>query len=138
MASAAAWPDARRGLALLKRDYVIATLSNGNIALLGMAKNAGLPWDASCRRKSSALQAGPGQCLGAADALGLAPAQVMMVAAHKSDLRAAKACGLKTAFVRRPKEHGPNVRVDLSADRAFEFNADDFVDLARQMRKKTR
>jgi len=134
------WPDARRGLVLLKRDYVIATLSNGNLALLtNMAKNAGLPWD--CILSAEVFRhykPDPQAYLGAADALGFAPAEVMMVAAHKSDLRAAKACGLKTAFVRRPREHGPNVRVDLSADRAFDFNADDFVDLARQMRKKTR
>ena len=132
------WPDARRGLALLKRDYVIATLSNGNIALLtNMAKNAGLPWD--CILSAEVFRhykPDPESYLGAADALGFSPAEVMMVAAHKNDLRAAKACGLKTAFVRRPKEHGPNVRVDLAADRAFDFNADDFVDLARQMRKK--
>jgi|SRR5436190_2071403 len=132
------WPDARRGLALLKRDYVIATLSNGNIALLtNMAKNAGLPWD--CILSAEVFRhykPDPESYLGAADALGFAPAEVMMVAAHKNDLRAAKACGLKTAFVRRSKEHGPNVRVDLAADRAFEFNADDFLDLARQMRKK--
>ena len=134
------WPDARRGLALLKRDYVIATLSNGNIALLtNMAKNAGLPWD--CILSAEVFRhykPDPEAYLGAADALGLAPAEVMMVAAHKSDLRAAKASGLKTAFVRRAREHGPNVRVDVSAERAFDVNADDFLDLARQMRKKTR
>jgi 2-haloacid dehalogenase len=132
------WPDARRGLALLKHDYVIATLSNGNIALLtNMAKNAGLPWD--CILSAEVFRhykPDPESYLGAADALGFAPAEVMMVAAHKNDLRAAKACGLKTAFVRRPKEHGPNVRVDLATDRAFDVNADDFVDLARQLRRK--
>jgi 2-haloacid dehalogenase len=132
------WPDARRGLALLKRDYVIATLSNGNLALLtNMAKNAGLPWD--CILSAEVFRhykPDPEAYLGAADALGFAPAQVMMVAAHKSDLRAAKSCGLKTAFVRRPKEHGPNVRVDVAAERAFDVNADDFVDLARQLKKK--
>ena len=132
------WPEARRGLAQLKRRYVIATLSNGNIALLtNMAKNAGLPWD--CILSAEVFRhykPDPESYLGAADALGLAPAEVMMVAAHKSDLSAAKACGLKTAFVRRPKEHGPNARVDLTADRAFDVNADDFVDLARQLQTK--
>jgi 2-haloacid dehalogenase len=59
----------------------------------------------------------------------------MMVAAHKNDLRAAQACGLRTAFVRRPLEHGPGVPRDLAADRAFDINADDFLDLARQLEK---
>ena len=132
------WPDSRPGLVRLKRDHVIATLSNGNLALLtNMAKNAGLPWD--CILSAEVFRhykPDPEAYLGAADALGFAPAEVMMVAAHKNDLRAAKACGLRTAFVRRPLEHGPDVRKDLAADRAFDFNADDFLDLARQMEKK--
>ena len=102
-----------------------------------MAKHAGLPWD--CILSAEVFRhykPDPESYLGAADALGLTPAQVMMVAAHKSDLRAAKACGLKTAFVRRPKEHGPNASVDLAADRAFDVNADDFLDLARQVKTK--
>jgi 2-haloacid dehalogenase len=134
------WPDARPGLARLKRNHVIATLSNGNIALLtNMAKNAGLPWD--CILSAEVFRhykPDPETYLGAADALGFAPAQVMMVAAHKNDLQAAKACGLRTAFVRRPREYGPGARKDLTADRAFDFNADDFLDLARQMERKRR
>jgi len=131
------WPDARRGLAALKRDYVIATLSNGNVALLvNMAKNARLPWD--CVFSAELFRhykPDPETYLGAAQLLGLAPAEVMMVAAHKDDLHAAKACGLKTAFVRRPLEYGPNVRMDLKAERAFDVHADDFLDLSRQLKK---
>jgi 2-haloacid dehalogenase len=132
------WPDARRGLMRLKRDHVIATLSNGNIALLtNMAKHAGLPWD--CILSAEVFRhykPDPETYLGAAQALGFAPDETMMVAAHKNDLRAAQACGLRTAFVRRPLEHGPDVPRDLAADRAFDFNADDFLDLARQLEKK--
>ena len=65
--------------------------------------------------------------------LGFKPAEVLMVAAHKDDLRAAKRCGLRTAFVRRPKEQGPKVKPDLEAERGFDFNTDDFLDLARQL-----
>ena len=132
------WPDARRGLAQLKRKYVIATLSNGNIGLLtNMAKHAGLPWD--CILSAEVFRhykPDPETYLGAADALGISPAQTMMVAAHKNDLQAAQACGLRTAFVRRPKEFGPKVRVDVTAERSFDVNADDFVDLARQLQRK--
>jgi len=130
------WPDARRGLSLLKRAHVIATLSNGNVALLvNMAKHARLPWD--CVFSAEIFhhyKPDPETYLGAADLLGLAPQEVLMVAAHKDDLHAAKACGLKTAFVRRPLEYGPNVRMDLKAERAFDVNADDFLDLARQLK----
>jgi 2-haloacid dehalogenase len=121
----------------LKRHHVIATLSNGNVALLvNMAKNARLPWDAVlCAELFHHYKPDPETYLGAAQLLGLAPAEVMMVAAHKDDLRAAMACGLRTAFVRRPLEYGPNVRRDVAADRAFDYNADDFLDLSSQLEK---
>ncbi len=129
------WPDARRGLALLKRRHVIATLSNGNVALLvNMAKHARLPWDTVLSAELfHHYKPDPEAYLGAAAMLGHEPGEVMMVAAHKDDLRAAKACGLRTAFVRRPKEKGPKVKVDVSPEAGFDVNAKDFVDLARKL-----
>lgn len=129
------WPDARRGLALLKRGFTLATLSNGNVALLvDMAKHARLPWDCVLSAELFGhYKPDPETYLGAARLLGLAPRELMLVAAHKDDLYAAKACGLRTAFVRRPFEYGPQVRADLRPERAFDCNADDFVDLARQL-----
>ena len=129
------WPDARAGLAKLKRRHVIATLSNGNVALLtNMAKHAKLPWD--CILSAEVVRhykPDPETYLGAADLLGVKPAELMMVAAHKDDLHAARACGLKTAFVPRPKEDGPAVKPDVSRDPAFDIHARDFNDLARQL-----
>jgi 2-haloacid dehalogenase len=129
------WPDARAGLAKLKRRHVIATLSNGNVALLtNMAKHAKLPWD--CILSAEVVRhykPDPETYLGAADLLGVKPAELMMVAAHKDDLHAARACGLKTAFVPRPKEYGPAVKPDVSRDPAFDIHARDFNDLARQL-----
>jgi 2-haloacid dehalogenase len=129
------WPDARRGLALLKRRRIIATLSNGNMGLLvDMAKHARLPWD--CVLSAELFRhykPDPETYLGAAAILGLEPGEVMMVAAHKDDLRAAQACGLATAFVRRPREKGPKAKLDLSPEPAFDCNARDFVDLARKI-----
>jgi 2-haloacid dehalogenase len=131
------WPDARRGLSLLKRRHVIATLSNGNMALLvNMAKHGGLPWD--CVLSAELFRhykPDPESYLGAAAMLGFEPGEVMMVAAHKDDLRAAQACGLATAFVRRPREKGPKVKLDLKPEADFDFNAKDFIDLARRMSK---
>lgn len=129
------WPDVRRGLAPLKRRRVIATLSNGNMALLvNMAKHARLPWD--CVLSAELFhhyKPDPETYLGAAAMLGYEPAEVMMVAAHKDDLRAAQACGLATAFVRRPREQGPKVKLDLTPEPGFDCNARDFVDLAKRM-----
>ncbi len=131
----APWSDSVRGLKRLKKLFVISTLSNGNVSLLtNMAKNAGLPWD--CVLSAELFhhyKPDPESYLGAAKMLGFKPGEVMMVAAHKDDLRAAKRCGLRTAFVRRPKEKGPDVKPDLASDRAFDYNSDDFLDLADQL-----
>jgi 2-haloacid dehalogenase len=129
------WPDARAGLRRLKRDVIIATLSNGNVALLtNMAKYAGLPWD--CILSAELFhhyKPDPETYLGAARLLGCAPQEVMMVAAHKDDLRAARACGLRTGFVARPLEHGPGRRVDRRPEKDFDINARDFNDLAAKL-----
>jgi 2-haloacid dehalogenase len=129
------WPDARAGLGKLKRRHVIATLSNGNVALLvNMARHAGLPWD--CILSAEVVRhykPDPETYLGAADLLGVRPGELMMVAAHKDDLRAARACGLKTAFVARAREYGPAATPDVSRDPAFDVHARDFNDLARQL-----
>src|SRR3990172_668969 len=69
----------------------------------------------------------------AADILDLKPAEVMMVAAHSGDLRAAKDVGLRTAFVMRLLEFGPNGKPDLKADSPVDISAKDFNDLASQL-----
>ena len=134
-ASAHALGRQRQGLTRLKRRFVIGTLSNGNVALLvDMAKHGGLPWD--CVLSAELFhhyKPDPEAYLGAAAILGLAPREVMLVAAHKNDLAAARKCGFSTAFVRRPLEHGPQSTPDLTDDRRCTLNADDFVDLARQL-----
>jgi 2-haloacid dehalogenase len=103
------WPDTVEGLSRLKRDHVIAPCSNGHVALiLDMAKRAGLPWDVILGAEiARAYKPLPEAYLRSAEVAGLAPAEVMMVAAHAGDLEAAAACGLRTAFVPRPDEHGP-------------------------------
>ena len=129
------WPDAVRGLKRLKSKLIIATLSNGNTGLLvDMAKHGGLPWD--CIFSSDTFnhfKPDPEMYLGAADRLNLKPEEVMMVAAHKADLRAAAQCGLKTAFVKRPHEYGRNNNPDLASEAEFTVSAGSFLDLADQL-----
>lgn len=128
------WPDAVEGIGRLKRKYIVASLSNGNVALLvNMAKRAGIPWDAVLSSELAGRYKPDREVyLKAADLLGLHPREVMMVAAHKGDLRAAARAGLKTAFVPRPDER-PNREIDLAYDEAFDINAADFLDLADQL-----
>jgi 2-haloacid dehalogenase len=130
------WPDAVAGLTLLKKDHVIAPCSNGNIALMvNLAKRAGLPWDCILGAETArAYKPMPEAYLASCRQLGLAPAQVMMVAAHNGDLAAAKAQGLRTAFVARPMEHGPGQTTDLAPDPAcVDVAAKDFIELAEKL-----
>ncbi len=129
------WPDSPPGLTRLKSRYIIATLSNGNVALLtNMAKYGGLPWDCILSAEIARhYKPDPETYLMAADILGLEPAEVMMTAAHKNDLKAARAQGLKTAFVPRPLEHGPRREIDASPEDWIDVVAADFEDLALKM-----
>jgi len=129
------WPDAVRGLGRLKRRFVLSTLSNGDVRLLAdMAKNAGLPWDLVL---SSELfrhyKPDPEVYRGAVQLLGGRPGAVMMVAAHKHDLRAAKRCGLRTALVHRPREFGGLKTADRGPERYIDLVAEDFADLATKL-----
>ena len=129
------WPDAVAGLTRLKKKFIIAPLSNGNISLMtDMAKHAGLPWD--CILGAELVRhykPDPEVYQSAADFLDLDRAEVGMVAAHLGDLRAAKAVGLRTAFVVRPLEFGPAGKPALTADGSADLSAKDFVDLAGQL-----
>ena len=129
------WPDTVRGLGRLKAKFVLATLSNGNVSLLtNMAKNAGLPWDVILSAELSGhYKTDPEVYIKAAELLSLPHERVMMVAAHKGDLRAAGALGFKTAYVPRPLEYGPDREIDTTPDPAFDVNATDFLDLAAQL-----
>ncbi|MFN3656428.1 MAG: haloacid dehalogenase type II [Pseudolabrys sp.] len=118
-----AWPEVPAALARLKRRFTIAPVSNGNISLMvDLARRNNLPWDAILGAEVAGdYKPKPRVYTAACEALDLAPAQCMMVAAHSSDLAAAAACGLRTAHIARPNEHGPGkgelapeVAVDLA------------------------
>jgi 2-haloacid dehalogenase len=104
-----AWPDVTRGLARLKRNYLLAPVSNGNISLMvDLARRNDFPWDAILGAEIAGdYKPKPRVYLAAAAAFDLGPHACMMVAAHSSDLAAAAALGLRTAHVARPNEHGP-------------------------------
>jgi 2-haloacid dehalogenase len=129
------WADSVPGLYRLKHGYIIAPMSNGNIALMtNMAKNGGLPWDCILGAEvAKHYKPDPESYLTAVELLGLRPEQVMMTAAHQGDLMSAQKVGLRAGFVPRPMEHGPDVTPDPTPDPSFDVVATDFVDLARQM-----
>ena len=130
------WPDVVEGLTRLKRRYVIATLSNGNVALtVNMARRAGLPWDVILGAEvAGAYKPAPEAYDRAVELLRIAPGQCLMTAAHTYDLDAAATRGLRTAYVHRPLEYGPD-----KADRrrpepgAYDVTADTFTELADKL-----
>jgi 2-haloacid dehalogenase len=129
------WPDSVAGLTRLRTRFVIAPLSNGNLSLLtNMAKHAKLPWDCILATelvkhykpdKETYLMPGA--------FFDVPPSEVMMVAAHPPDLQAAKAQGLKTAYVHRPLEFGAGKGTAAPPAGTFDYQATDFLDLAQQL-----
>ncbi|QNA84864.1 haloacid dehalogenase type II [Sphingomonas sp. So64.6b] len=129
------WPDAVAGLTRLKVRFPIVTLSNGNTALtLEMARRAGLPWDTILGAESTGYYKPlPQAYLGTAEILGIAPSELCLVAAHHSDLAAARACGLITAFVHRPLEYGGRRAPDADAAQDWDYQASSFIDLTMKL-----
>jgi 2-haloacid dehalogenase len=129
-----AWPDVPTGLARLKRGYVIAPVSNGNISLMvDLARRNGFPWDVILGAEIAGdYKPKPRVYLAAAEALDLKPGTCMMVAAHSSDLAAAAALGLRTAHVARPNEHGPG-HGEAAPTVAVDIAVKDLEDLAKRL-----
>ncbi|OJY78587.1 MULTISPECIES: haloacid dehalogenase type II [unclassified Rhizobium] len=129
------WPDSVSGLTRLKQHFIIAPLSNGNVSLLlNMAKHAGLPWDMIFGSDLfHYFKPDRETYLGACELLDLEPGQVMLCAAHNSDLRMAASLGLRTAFIARPTEYGPHQNQDFEADGAWDFIVTSVESLADQL-----
>lgn len=129
------WPDVAPGLTTLRAHGLIAPCSNGSTAMMvRLARHGGLPWDTVvgadvARDYKPRLEV----YRASVAALGLAPGEVTMVAAHNDDLEAARAAGLKTAFVPRPTEHGPGQTTDLVPSEDWDVIATDFLDLAEKV-----
>ncbi|MFC9335805.1 haloacid dehalogenase type II [Arthrobacter sp. NPDC057009] len=129
------WPDSVAGLAAIRRGYIVGPLSNGNTSLLlDMARNAGLPWDviigSDMTRTYKPL---PQAYLRTAEFLDLEPGEVMLAAAHNSDLHSAREAGLATAFVARPTEYGPGQMADLAPEGDWDLVASSVTELADRL-----
>lgn len=129
------WPDAVPGLSRLRSRYVIAPLSNASFAgMVHLARFAGLPWDCIITAENAKCYKPRAEVYRTAiELLGLHPGEVMMVAAHNYDLRAARASGMRTAFIPRPTEHGPGQTTDLGPEGDWDVVAGDLEELARAL-----
>lgn len=129
------WPDSAEGLTRLRARYVIAPLSNGNLSLLvDLARHGGLRWDAVLSAELFGhYKPDPEVYDGAVRLLGLAPGQVLMVAAHVDDLAAARTRGLRTAYVHRPRERGPAAPPPPATDPDADLTVTDLTELAERL-----
>jgi 2-haloacid dehalogenase len=131
------WPDSVEGLTRLKKRYLIAPLSNGNVALMAnLAKVSGLPWDAILGAELvKHYKPDPETYLSAPYFLDVKPEEVVMCAAHSSDLQAARGQGLRTAFIYRPDEYGAGslIQPDQANPGDFDVVSTSIVDLAEQL-----
>jgi len=125
-----AWRDVVPGMARLRGDRLLATCSNGSIPLMAhLARFAGLHWDSILGADiARAYKPQREVYLACCNVLQLQPEQVVMVAAHNDDLFAARSCGLRTAFVLRPGEYGPEQRTDLAPESDWDVVAADFTE----------
>ena len=128
------WPDVVPGLDALRPQGLLAPCSNGSVALMArLARFAGFRWDAIVGAEIAGdYKPKPAVYLASCAALGVPPEQVTMVAAHNDDLVAARAAGLRTAFVPRPVEHGPGQTSDLEPSADWDVAGHDLPDIARQ------
>ncbi|HVN00910.1 MAG TPA: haloacid dehalogenase type II [Caulobacteraceae bacterium] len=126
------WPEVVAGMARLKRRFVLASLSNGNVALMvAMARRAGLPWDVILGAEvARAYKPQPEAYDSAARMLRLDPAECLMVAAHPGDLAAAATRGFRTTYIHRPLERGPGREPKRPAAGTFDYQVDGFDALA--------
>jgi 2-haloacid dehalogenase len=129
------WQDSVEGIGRIKREVTVAALSNAGMAgIIALAKHSGVPFDAvltgelvhSYKPSLDVYRA-------ASSYLGFPPGEIMMVAAHKFDLKAAKAAGFKTAYIPRPLELGPETKVDRSPETYIDVVADNLIDLSRKI-----
>ncbi|MEC3956835.1 haloacid dehalogenase type II [Nocardia sp. CDC153] len=129
------WPDTVAGLTRLRKHYTLATLSNADVsAVVEISRRADLPWHAIFAAEMvGVFKPDPRTYHLAARYLGLEPAEIMMVASHKYDIRAAGRLGFHTAFVARPLEYGDPALGDAEFSDEFDINAVDFLDLADQL-----
>lgn len=129
------WPDVPEGLTRLHSRFVVSTLSNGNVSLLvDLARHGGLTWDCVLSAEiTGAFKPEPRCYERAAELLGVEPAQVLMVAAHAGDLRAAAAVGFRTAYLRRPREWGGARQPETDDGADFDIVEDSLTAIAARL-----
>ncbi|ASK34257.1 haloacid dehalogenase, type II [Alcanivorax sp. N3-2A] len=129
------WPDVVPGMNQLRQRFPLVTLSNANVELMvALNRYGGLQWDAILGAEfARTYKPDPVAYVSTAQALGLEPRQLCLVAGHHSDLAGARASGLMTAYIDRPMEYGGAPAPDQSYAQRWDWQADSLTDLASQL-----
>lgn len=129
------WPDSACGLNKIKEQFKTGILSNGNIRLLeDLSENANLEWDIILSGELfRCYKPDPRVYQSAARELKLRPSEIMLVASHKYDLKAAQECGYKTAYIFRPLEFKTVNQEQIPHENEFDFVTEGIIDLAEQL-----
>lgn len=134
------WLDSAAGLELLNRGFETATLSNGNVTLLqDLQQHGSLPFTHLVSAENfGAYKPSPLVYDGAAKKFGLDPGQCAMVAAHLSDLKAARSCGFQTIYVERkleeawPEEEVAKAKAEGWVDMWIDLESNGLREVARR------
>jgi len=129
------WPDVLAGFDQLRKQFLLAPLSNGNVELMvNLARHAGFNWDTVLGSEvTRSYKPDPVTYLKSMEMLGLAPNDCMMVAAHNYDLSRARSLGMQTAFVARPTEYGDQQKTDFEAAEDWTIICNSMIELSEQL-----
>jgi 2-haloacid dehalogenase len=129
-----AWPDVGPGFARLRKKFMMAPCSNGNVSIMvDIARRNDIRWDAILGSEIARdYKPKPVVYLTAAEALNIKPEECMMTAAHSNDLASAAKTGLRTAHVARPGERGPGTG-ETAPSVPVDVAASNFNDLADKL-----
>jgi 2-haloacid dehalogenase len=130
-----AWPGAREAIASLRRKYIVAPLTILSWAMaVGSSRRNGIDWDSILSCDILGIYKPDPRCYArAAEIVDCAPHEMLMVASHPSDLRAAMACGYRSAYVVPRLEDPGDDYVDTGFAKEFDHVAQDFADLAARL-----
>ena len=131
------WPDSVKGLKKLSTRFRIVTLTNANISMVqDLSANAKLSWDEFLSAEHiERYKPDPHVYRMAINRLGFLPGEIMLVSTDKSDLKAAMAEGLKTAFIQRLSRRRRiwHRMIRPSVENSFHVVAYDFIDLYKKI-----